>query len=161
MRQPVRERESQSSPESQRAEGGGGVEISAGRARRCLARPPGGDVWRWGRSVRALKAKLGTLTFALLLLAGATVGVVMFQREGIADIIRGVSLLGGAIGILGGWRLLGDARARFQRDGPSAILEDGWVPPLTAAALTVGSTLAVVFAYYGLEAAGRVLRSVA
>lgn len=108
-----------------------------------------------------VKPMLGTATFALLLIAGSTAVVLMFQRDGIADIIRGVSLLGGAIGVVGGWRFLTDERARFRREGAAAVLVEGWVPAFTAAAFSLGSTIAILIlggaAYYGLEAAGGVL----
>ncbi len=101
--------------------------------------------------------------FTLLLLVGAVGIVLWFQRDGMADSIRGASLLGGAAGIAGGWRFLRGERERFRRDGPPAILDEGWLPVVVAAAFSLGATLAIVFgggiAYYGLEAVGRLLRT--
>ena len=108
-----------------------------------------------------MKRSLGTATFVLMLLAGATAGVLMFQRDGIADIIRGVSLLGGVIGVVGAWHFLRDERDRFRRDGPLAILEEGWLLPFVAGAFSLGSTVAILVAggstFYGLEALGGLL----
>lgn len=97
----------------------------------------------------------------MLLLAGAAAVVLMFQRDGTADIVRGVSLLGGAVGIVGAWRFLRDERQRFGRDGPTAILDEGWLPPFAALALSLASTVAMLVAgaaaVYGLNAVGCLL----